>query len=669
MLGLLSRRPAPPVFFAEGSFLRDTATGRLLVVGADGATLLLLDSPAKEAAYRVSAHRVFEVALDQWSAEARSAHPLARAGWPDGATVYCPEHGCATLAAGGVAHVYRSGAVLAARGLVLERDALDLSGDAEECARLFGGALATIDFPEDTLVGNATHVFVFRGGRLAPVAGEHVLESHGWQTRRVYAADLRDYAVDAEPLDLADGTFFHYAGNGSVLYKAAAQRARPVLYDSVLTSRALTLEHILTVPSSHRRYELGEPLGFPDGVLVACSGGLDGVAERVYLIEGGQRRVLLSRAVAVARGLHEQPVFGAPCDFLEARHAEGAPIGLPDGSLFAYADAPHVQYMLQGGRRRQVISDEVPGHLGMAPAEPVLIERAAADHEDGEPLGFLEEKRRDGSLPDAMFVWMALPADSFWVNLNPSRPDLIMHDAFSTTEVGMVLLEADLEMKKHVASLIHPDTELGASFWHTIYSRFDPDADKCFSFRQWIVPGNVTVVRRHGALEVLNATLDVQMESTYLRNMGEEVTSACPAHINPAIPQFAEDLFRSMILPRLARAINTDAKFYDMRTLFQYRIMSQFFQGSMDATQVAAFEHFKQHKLAPWNLRTAWTPRRTFDKYLVSARRGEFALERERQEPDGQWYVYSYFYGGIDLAQAPQSLVVVDGDDARAATD
>jgi hypothetical protein len=74
----------------------------------------------------------------------------------------------------------------------------------------------------------------------------------------------------------------------------------------------------------------------------------------------------------------------------------------------------------------------------------------------------------------------------------------------------MVLLEADLDMKKHVAQLIHPDSELGDRFWHTFYSRcglplwvrvrsdigerrFPSDEPKCFSFRQWIVPGNVSV--------------------------------------------------------------------------------------------------------------------------------------------------------------------------------
>lgn len=54
-------------------------------------------------------------------------------------------------------------------------------------------------------------------------------------------------------------------------------------------------------------------------------------------------------------------------------------------------------------------------------------------------------------------------------------------------------------------------------------------------------------MKRHGALQVLNATLDVQLESTYMKNAGLEVRSACPSYINPLIPAYAEELFRSMV--------------------------------------------------------------------------------------------------------------------------
>lgn len=43
----------------------------------------------------------------------------------------------------------------------------------------------------------------------------------------------------------------------------------------------------------------------------------------------------------------------------------------------------------------------------------------------------------------------------------------------------MVLLEADLDMKRRVGQLIHPDTELGDRFWHTFYSAYVPSAWVC----------------------------------------------------------------------------------------------------------------------------------------------------------------------------------------------
>lgn len=104
------------------------------------------------------------------------------------------------------------------------------------------------------------------------------------------------------------------------------------------------------------------------------------------------------------------------------------------------------------------------------------------------------------------------------MNLNPQRPDLIMHEAFASTEIGtsvrkntafnpdgfagMTLLEADLDMKRHVGRLIDPRTQLGDVFWHTFYSRFSEDEAKCFSFRQWIVPGNVTVRTKNNCWSV-----------------------------------------------------------------------------------------------------------------------------------------------------------------------
>jgi hypothetical protein len=57
-------------------------------------------------------------------------------------------------------------------------------------------------------------------------------------------------------------------------------------------------------------------------------------------------------------------------------------------------------------------------------------------------------------ISDAMFAWLALTPDKFWVNLNPDEPDRVMDATFGTTDAGRVLLQADLAMKHDYAATL-----------------------------------------------------------------------------------------------------------------------------------------------------------------------------------------------------------------------
>ncbi|MGH3450961.1 MAG: hypothetical protein ACRDQW_09550 [Haloechinothrix sp.] len=70
-----------------------------------------------------------------------------------------------------------------------------------------------------------------------------------------------------------------------------------------------------------------------------------------------------------------------------------------------------------------------------------------------------EDTAREAS--DAFLVWLELDPSQFWVNLNPDQPDRIMDPALARTQVGKVLLEADLQLKKTMAENMDPDTEVG----------------------------------------------------------------------------------------------------------------------------------------------------------------------------------------------------------------
>lgn len=64
--------------------------------------------------------------------------------------------------------------------------------------------------------------------------------------------------------------------------------------------------------------------------------------------------------------------------------------------------------------KRHVVSDEVQRQFFGGSAIVTLPAESVA-YPDGEHIGLMDTKRRENSLSDAMFVWIALPSDAFWV--------------------------------------------------------------------------------------------------------------------------------------------------------------------------------------------------------------------------------------------------------------
>jgi hypothetical protein len=145
---------------------------------------------------------------------------------------------------------------------------------------------------------------------------------------------------------------------------------------------------------------------------------------------------------------------------------------------------------------------------------------------------------------DSFFVWLSLDSRKFWVNLKPHEQHLIMDRELSGTFAGRTLLEADLLLKISVGDILHPDSEIGGLFWDNFYDNaerlFSSLNDLCFSFRQWVVPGEVSLVESDDSLFVVRALLDVKLESEYVQthtrlSSGELITGGCPPGSDPRV--------------------------------------------------------------------------------------------------------------------------------------
>ena len=263
---------------------------------------------------------------------------------------------------------------------------------------------------------------------------------------------------------------------------------------------------------------------------------------------------------------------------------------------------------------------------------------------------------------DAFFVWLALPPQSFTVNLNPSEPDRIVDSQLGRTDPGRILLEADLRMKKTVARLIHPHSRLGARFWAALDRLYEPQsAQVCLSFRQWIVPAPATVSENRGELYILKAPLDVKMESDYRRRRPVAGAGARPCPGQPqALEERSEALYRRMILPHVQRAVGRRPEYAALRRVYLARVAAEWYRR-LGAREGGAFvEIIDSDDISRWVSKRRWRPRALFDQYVRSFRRGEFRVKRRTQEGNVV-KTRTLVYGGVDFTSVPQQAVSAEG--------
>jgi hypothetical protein len=248
---------------------------------------------------------------------------------------------------------------------------------------------------------------------------------------------------------------------------------------------------------------------------------------------------------------------------------------------------------------------------------------------------------------DAFFVWMALPTSAFTVNLGPDEPDRIMESRFGTTDAGRVLLEADLQMKKTVAKLIHPDSPTGAQFWSALRGE-----SKCLSMRQWIVPAPASVREDNGQLYILNAPLEVKLETDYARAAGVGGVSGCPGQ-SDSETKFNEQLFRTTILPKVSFAVNYAPEYADLRRVYVSRVAAQWYRERSATKHTAYSDVVNSGDVTSWPARTAWSPKEVWERYVSSYKNGEFKVTRKSQQGNVVT-TETYVYGGVDLTNIPR---------------
>ncbi|HNQ49949.1 MAG TPA: hypothetical protein PKL03_00750 [Candidatus Omnitrophota bacterium] len=257
-------------------------------------------------------------------------------------------------------------------------------------------------------------------------------------------------------------------------------------------------------------------------------------------------------------------------------------------------------------------------------------------------------------------IGLRLPNSMFWVNLRPDAPDQIIDPYLAKTDVGRILLEADLQLKKDLSRLTSPDTSEGRRYWDALYAKAESlfgqeDAEVPTMTRPWIVPDEIVIGQGQGNAYILKATLKVMLEQDHLR---DAAPYAFTDERMKAMNAYSSQLVRTLILPRLTREVNASRRYAGLRQVYYSLIAAQWHKKQSANIPDAIAKNVNSLSLDDYTSARAWSPETYYAAYRKSFSEGEYDRE-ERVSCGTGVTIRRYFSGGAQLQDLHSKFVLI----------
>jgi len=239
-------------------------------------------------------------------------------------------------------------------------------------------------------------------------------------------------------------------------------------------------------------------------------------------------------------------------------------------------------------------------------------------------------------------TWLVLNPDEFWVNLNPSEPDRIIDSRLGETNAGRELLDADFQLKRSSATLMNPNTTLGAQYWRDLAGS---KPSVCYGSRMWIVPGQVQVREDAGSLYILKAQLAVKAVPDHVADMPAD------CHYDAQTDARGQRLDQAMIVPLITKRVNTAPEYAPIRRAFMARIVAQWIRDRHASGQRTSFDTLiDSGNIGPAQLQDGWRPQQVFNAYVKSLKDGAFTYNTTFHQ-GGATHIQKITIGGVDFTR------------------
>jgi hypothetical protein len=248
------------------------------------------------------------------------------------------------------------------------------------------------------------------------------------------------------------------------------------------------------------------------------------------------------------------------------------------------------------------------------------------------------------------FIGLALSEQKFWVNLNPKSPEVMIDPALKRTDLGRVILAADLRLKKDVAGLTNPKiSPAGREYWDRLYAKAEElglENNIPVANRVWIIPEEAEVSEQGQQVTILDSPLRVCLESEY-----------APQPVNLSAKQkelavYSGQLMRELILPELNRKVNESPAYADLRAAYRALVLAKWYKDKFSRSPGSLVDSAFFSAVEDSDLESGYEPSQIYQEYLASLQNGEYKFSDSnygRLDFYLQVITRDYFCGGVDF--------------------
>jgi hypothetical protein len=248
------------------------------------------------------------------------------------------------------------------------------------------------------------------------------------------------------------------------------------------------------------------------------------------------------------------------------------------------------------------------------------------------------------------FTGLSVPDEKFWVNLAPGGQSKAIDPLLANTDLGKIMLAADLMLKKDASEITNPrNSSAGRQYWDRLYAKAAElnINEMPIANRVWITPGNVALSEDQEGVRILRSDLAVCLESDYLPQAFKGLNAK-----QRKLQEYSIALMRELVLPALNKKVNQSPAYENLRQAYKALILSRWYRQRSCAGDQALMQRMLQTMPSDISGSVPYSCSQIYDEYMASYQKGDYNFSENTQDRLAAYMeliTLRYFSGGIDM--------------------